>query len=110
MQVASTKMSYKESKYRAKKPLELLLSDVFGQVKHPSVGENNYIATFIDDYTRYAWVYFTKENSKSLQRFKEFRSKAESDLDKKVNCMHTNNGGKYTAIEFKEYLRGRIRR
>lgn len=98
-------LPYEESKYKAKEPLQLIHSDVFGPVKHPSVGGCRYMVTFIDGYSRYVWVYFMKEKSEALQRFKEFKSKAESDLQKKVKCLRTDNGGEYSSREFAEYLK-----
>jgi hypothetical protein len=43
------RLPYEESKFKAKEPLELIHSDVFGPVKQPSIGENRYMVTFIDD-------------------------------------------------------------
>ena len=46
-------LPYEESKFRAKEPLELVHSDVFGRVKQASIGGNRYMVTFIDDFSRY---------------------------------------------------------
>jgi hypothetical protein len=40
--------------------------------------------TFIDDFSRYLWVYFMKEKSETLSKFKEFKEKVRSDVDKKI--------------------------
>lgn len=52
---------YFESKFRARQPLELIHSKVFGPMKQPSIEGAWYMATFMDDYSRYVWVYCTKE-------------------------------------------------
>ncbi|KAI4312513.1 hypothetical protein MLD38_037320 [Melastoma candidum] len=99
-------LPYEDSKYRAEEPLQLIHSDVFG----PVFG-CRYMVTFIDDYSRYVWVYFMKEKSEALQKFKEFKNKAECDLQTKVRCLRTDNGGEYTSNEFAEYLKeSKIRR
>ena len=54
---------YTEAKYQTKKPLEIILSNVFGPVKPQSISGIRYMLTFIDDYSRYVWVYFIKEKS-----------------------------------------------
>ncbi|KAG6517284.1 hypothetical protein ZIOFF_020669 [Zingiber officinale] len=41
----------KESKCKAKEPLELVHSDVFGLVKQSSIGGMRYMVTFIDDFS-----------------------------------------------------------
>ena len=42
---------------RAKQPLELVHSDVGGKIETSSLGEGHYFLTFIDDNTRYVWMY-----------------------------------------------------
>lgn len=54
---------YQESKYRARQPLVLIHLDVFGPVKKSSIWGAQYMVTFINNYSRYAWVYFMKEKS-----------------------------------------------
>ena len=46
-------MSYKDSTYRAKEPLELVHSNVFGPIKQPSICGFRYMITFINDFSRY---------------------------------------------------------
>lgn len=53
-------LPYEESKFKAKEPLELVHSDAFGPVKQASIGGMKYMVTFIDDFSRYVWVYFMK--------------------------------------------------
>jgi hypothetical protein len=43
---------------RASSSLDLVHSDRMGPFPHPSINEERYILTFIDDYSRYNWVYF----------------------------------------------------
>nr|CAD1829790.1 unnamed protein product [Ananas comosus var. bracteatus] len=64
-----------------------------------------YMVTFIDDFSRYVWVYFIKEKSEVLQKFKEFKEKVEGQTGYKIRCMRTDNGGEYTSAEFSAYLR-----
>jgi hypothetical protein len=56
-------LPYKESEHQSMTPLELIHSDVFGPVKQISLGGMRYMVTFIDDFSRYIWVYFMKEKS-----------------------------------------------
>ena len=91
------RLPYEESKFKAKEPLELIHSDVFGPVKQPSIGENRYMVTFIDDFSRYVWVYFMKNKSDTLAKFKEFKKSAEAEIGKDVRCLRTDNGGEYTS-------------
>lgn len=96
-------LPYEESKYRAKEPLELIHSDVFGPVKQPSISGFRYMKTFIDDFS---WrVDFMKRKSEALEMFRKFRKKVESNVGKRIKCLRTDNGGEYTSDEFSDYLR-----
>ena len=58
----------------------------------------------INDFSRYILIYFVKEKSEVLSKFKEFRDKIEGDLNKNIQCVCTDNGGEYTSKEFCDYL------
>ena len=70
----------------AKGPLELIHSDVFGPVKQPSISGLKYMVTFIDDFSKFVWVYFMKEKSETFSRFKEFKEVAEAEINKRICC------------------------
>ena len=70
-------LPYEESKFRAKASLGLIHSDVFGLVKQPYISGMRYMETFIDEFSRYVWVFFMKEKSNTLSKFKEFRETVE---------------------------------
>ena len=95
-------LPYKESEHRSKIPLELIHSDVFGPVKQISIGGMRYMVTFIDDFSRYVWVYFMKEKSEAFTKFKE---KIEGELSMKIQCLRTYNGREYLSNEFTIYLK-----
>jgi len=103
--VKAHQLLHKQSIFKAKEPLELVQSDVFGKVKQPSIKGYRYMITFIDDFSRYVWVDFVKEKSEALDKCKEFKNKAESEVGHKIKCLHTNNMREYTSNEFFEYLR-----
>jgi transposase InsO family protein len=95
---------HKESEYRSKTPLELIHSNVFSLVRQISIGVMRYMVTFIDDFSRYVWVYFMKEKSEVFAKFKEFKKKIESELNMKIKCLCTDNGREYLSNEFTMYL------
>lgn len=98
-------LPYDESKFRAKAPLELIHSDVFGRVKEPSISGARYMVTFIDDFSRYVWLFFMKEKSETFTKFKEFKEAVEGEVGRKIQCLRTDKGGEYMSDEFAQYLR-----
>jgi len=51
----------KKAKYRARRCLELVHTDICGPITPKFVSEKMYFITFIDDYTRKTWIHFLKE-------------------------------------------------
>lgn len=64
-----------------------------------------YFVTFTDDYSRCCKVYFLKQKSEVLSKFKEFEKTFSKECGQKVTRLRTDNGGEYTSSEFQEYLK-----
>ena len=62
----------KDGFVRAECKLQLVHSDVCGPMQTPSFRNYLYFVTFIDDYSRHAWVYPLKSKSKVFLCFKHF--------------------------------------
>ena len=67
-----------------------------------SIGGAKYFVTFIDDYSRCCAVYFIKEKSEVLDKFKEFQTA--TNAGSQIECLRSDNGGEYSSREFHEYL------
>ena len=44
--------------------IEFIYSDMMGSLPKPSLGNSRYVLTFIDDFSRYCWLFFLKVNYK----------------------------------------------
>ena len=86
-------------------PLELVHSDVCGKISSKSLSGAEYFVTFIDNKTRYIWVYVIKKKSDVFKCFCEWKTEVEKSLGRSVKTLRTDNGGKYTSTEFEEYLK-----
>jgi hypothetical protein len=56
-----------------KRPCELLHMDLVGPARVCSVGGKWYVLVVVDDYSRYAWVFFLEDKDKTFGLF-ELRS------------------------------------
>ena len=81
----------KERRYTS--TLDLIHNDVSGPMPTTSINGSIYFLTFIDDYSRYCWVYFLKQKSEVLETFKVFITLAENTLEKKIKVLRSDNGG-----------------
>ena len=52
-----------------------------------------YFATFTDDLSRYGYIYLMKDKSETLDKFKEFQSEVENQLNKKIKHLCSDRGG-----------------
>ena len=72
-----TKLSFKEKGERASDVLGLIHTDVYGPMNISVRGGYYYFIMFIDDLSRYGYVYLMKHKSESFEMFKQFRTKVE---------------------------------
>ena len=88
---------------RASEKLQLVHSDVCGPMKVPSLNNNKFFLLFIDDQTRYGWIYFLNNKSEVFGLFKKFKALVEAQSKKKIKVLRTDNGGEYNSTEFKYF-------
>ena len=85
--------------------LQLVHSDVCGPMHTESFGGQKYFVTFIDDFSRCCAVYFMKQKSEVLEKFKEFEAITTNESGQRVIKLRTDNGGEYVSQEFETYLK-----
>ena len=61
----------------------------------PSKGGYLYFITFIDDYSRYGFVYLMQHKSEVFKKFKEFRHKVEKQIEKSIKVIRLDREGEY---------------
>ena len=97
----------KDGQVRADRKLQLVHSDVCGPMQTPSFGNFLYFVTFIDDFSRHAWVYPLKVKSEVFMCFKQFVLMAENVSGCSVGTLHSDRGGEYMSKEFDAFLASR---
>ena len=87
-----------EKAWRASKPLELVHSDLCS-VEVPSNGNSRYFITFIDDFSRKAWVYFLQQKSDACDAFKRFKANVEKQCGRSIKTLRTDRGTEYIVCD-----------
>ena len=59
--------------------------------------------TFIDDYTRFCYVYLLKTKDEALHYFKVYKAEVENQLEKKIKCLRSVRRGEYFSNEFSKF-------
>ena len=90
---------------RATELLILVHIDVCGPFDVQVRSGYSYFVTFIDDLSRYGYVYLMKHKSETFERFKKFRHKVEKQTDKLVKILRPDRGGEYLSRKFLRYLK-----
>ena len=87
-------------------PLHLLNSSTMKFLvffPHMSMIQAKYFLTFIDEFSRYCWVYFLKHNSEFFGLFKIFKALVENQSGRKLKVLRSDNGGEYVKYDFIQY-------
>jgi hypothetical protein len=91
----SHQLPYPKSSSVSTSPLELVFSDVWGPASE-SFGRFKYYVSFIDDYSKFTWIYLLKKKSDVFQKFHDFQHHVERLFDKKILAVQTDWGGNST--------------
>ena len=95
----------KKSTWRASSKLSLIHADICGPITPISNSKKRYIISFIDDFSRKAWIYFLVEKFEALVIFKQYKSCVEKEIGSYIKCLHTDRGGDFTSQDFNEFCK-----
>nr|GEW64567.1 hypothetical protein [Tanacetum cinerariifolium] len=90
---------------RAKDLLGLIHTNVCGPFKIISRQRVSYFVTFIDDFSRYGYVYLLKHKHEVFETFKVFQKEVENQLGKTIKSLCSDRGGEYMSKEFLDHLK-----
>ena len=94
----------KHVKGNPRKPLELIHSDLCGKISPPTKGGAAYFVTFIDDATKFCWVYCLKSKDETFDVFRKFKAEVENQFNAKIKIFRTDNGGEFCSNVFETFL------
>jgi histone deacetylase 1/2 len=78
-------------------PLQLIHSHVWGPAP-VTANKHVYYVSFIDDFSKYTWIYLIKRKSEVFEVFRNFQSLVERKFDKRILAMQTDWGGEYERL------------
>ena len=89
-----TRSSFKHVE-RNTKVLDLIHSDICDLKFAPTRGGNKYFITFVDDCTKYCYVYLLKSKDEAIDKFKIYKEEVETQLSEKIKRIRSDRGGEY---------------
>ena len=79
---------------------ELIHSDVWGIAPIVSHAHYKYFVAFIDDFSRFTWVYFLRAKGEVFSVFQLFLALLETQFSAIIKVLRSDSGGKYMSNEF----------
>ncbi|GJS73377.1 pol polyprotein [Tanacetum coccineum] len=89
-----TRSSFKSVK-RKTEPLDMIHTDIYDLKSLPTKGGNKYFITFIDDCTKYCYVYLLKSKDEAIDKFFLYKTDVENQLGRKIKVVRSDKGGEY---------------
>ena len=97
-------LPFTKSIYVSNAPFDLVHSDVWGPSPVLTKGGSRYYVSFIDDYSRYCWIYLMKKCSEFFGIYLMFRVMVKTQHNVVIKCFRSDLGGEYTSNQFSEFL------
>jgi Integrase core domain/gag-polypeptide of LTR copia-type/GAG-pre-integrase domain len=99
-----TRLPFSASSKRSDRRLAIVHSDLAGPMEIKSIHGALYIATFIDDYSRFGVVYFLKRKDQCAAAFQKYLAWAENQTSDRMLALHSDRGGEYISGALKSIL------
>ena len=72
--------------------LELIHTDICGLFPMAAWNDQQYFITFIDDFSRFGYLYLIHEKSQSLDVFKSYKAEVKNQLSKRIKSVRSDRG------------------
>ena len=83
---------------------DLPYSDVWGPSSVSNISGSRYSVVFVDDYSRYNWIFHMKHHSELLQVYSNFAKIVETQFSRRIKIFRSDNALEYTQYTFQPIL------
>ena len=99
----SKRLPFPPSKSRAKRPLDLVHSNL-DEMPVLSISGYKYIVTYLDDHSSFGVIFYLKKKSEEFTVFKQYKAWSKRQLRTTLKCKQCDQGGEFLSNEQKSYL------
>jgi transposase InsO family protein len=88
------------------RPIELLHMDLVGPARVRSVGGKWYVLVVVDDYSRYAWVFFLEDKSETFGFVRDLIVRLKNERHRNaIRAIRGDNGSEFKNSHFDAFCR-----
>jgi histone deacetylase 1/2 len=91
-------LPFKNSTSISLHPLDLIFTDVWGPASVPSTTGAKYYVSFLDDYSKFLWLFPIHLKSDVERIFLNFQTYVEKQFDRKIKAIQSDWGGEYRRL------------
>lgn len=102
-QAKQTRLPFNTIRTRAKRPLELIHTDICGPFEEKTYDGYTYVLTVMDDYTHFTKIYLLKFKYEAKDKIINYIEETERERNEKVFTIRCDNGGEYTSKDFRQW-------
>lgn len=91
----SHRFHFRTTETKTTKPLEVIHTDLWGASPVPSKYGHRYYVSFVDDWSRYTWIYPLVSKSDTFKTFIFFKEMIKKKLERKIKAVQSDIGGEF---------------
>jgi len=97
-------LSFNKSTSISVSPFNLVHSDIWGPAPTPTMGGSRYFVLFIDDYSRFTWIYMMKNRQELPQIYINFAKMIQTQFSKVIKVLRRDNAMEYRDSKLLSFL------
>ncbi|XP_028548626.1 uncharacterized protein LOC110093684 [Dendrobium catenatum] len=98
------RLPFSNKNHRTFIPLAIVHTDVWGPAPVPSNQGFLYYVVFIDDFSRFTWVFPMRHKSEVFEIFQKFKTYVEKQTQFSIKCLRSDGGMEYLNNNFRNFL------
>jgi transposase InsO family protein len=96
-------LPFPNSNKQVQSPFELVHSDLWGPAPVVSTNAFRYYLVFVDEFTKFTWVYLLKHKSDTFHTFTQFQAMVHTQFSLPIKTIRTDCGGEFTSNQFNQF-------